>query len=117
PGPRIHYIRSLPGTPHSLYPLSPDPAFTISALPETPPFTNIRSPRTRITTISASRPRIHYIPSPPRPRTSLYHPLSPDPAFTISALTLPDSRIHYIRSPRTPAFTISALPRTPHSLY
>ncbi|CAI9618436.1 unnamed protein product, partial [Staurois parvus] len=62
PGPRIHYIRS-PRTPHSLYPLSPDPAFTISALPG---------------------PRIHYIRSPRTPH-SLY-PLSPDPAFTISAL-------------------------------
>ncbi|CAI9537924.1 unnamed protein product, partial [Staurois parvus] len=73
PGPRIHYIRS-PRTPHSLYPLSPDPAFTISALPG---------------------PRIHYIRSPRTPH-SLY-PLSPDPAFTISAL--PGPRIHYIWSP------------------
>ncbi|CAI9557546.1 unnamed protein product, partial [Staurois parvus] len=48
-------------TLHSLYPLSPDPAFTISALP---------------------RPCIHYIWSPRTPH-SLY-PLSPDPAFTIS---------------------------------
>ncbi|CAI9567273.1 unnamed protein product [Staurois parvus] len=43
-GPRIHYIRS-PRTLHSLYPLSPDPAFTISALPG-PCIHYIRSPRT-----------------------------------------------------------------------
>ncbi|CAI9567274.1 unnamed protein product [Staurois parvus] len=50
------YIPSL-WTPHSLYPVSPDPAFTISALPG---------------------PCIHYIRSP-RTLHSLY-PLSPDPA-------------------------------------
>ncbi|CAI9578258.1 unnamed protein product, partial [Staurois parvus] len=57
-------------TPHSLYLFSPDPAFTISALPG---------------------PCIHYIRSP-RTLHSLY-PLSPDPAFTISAL--PGPRIRY----------------------
>ncbi|CAI9542887.1 unnamed protein product, partial [Staurois parvus] len=73
PGPCIHYIRS-PRTLHSLYPLSPDPAFTISGLPG---------------------PCIHYIRSP-RTLHSLYL-VSPDPAFTISGL--PGPCIHYIWSP------------------
>ncbi|CAI9611395.1 unnamed protein product, partial [Staurois parvus] len=94
PGPCIHYIWS-PRTLHSLYPVSPDPAFTISGLPG---------------------PCIHYIWSP-RTLHSLYL-VSPDPAFPISGL--PGPCIHHIRSPRTlhslylvspdPAFTISGLP-------
>ncbi|CAI9570943.1 unnamed protein product, partial [Staurois parvus] len=65
-----------PRTPHSLYLVSQDPAFTISGLPG---------------------PCIHYIRSS-RTLHSLY-PDSPDPAFTISGL--PGPCIHYIRSPRT----------------
>ncbi|CAI9587035.1 unnamed protein product, partial [Staurois parvus] len=85
-----------PRTLHSLYPLSPDPAFTISGLPG---------------------PCIHYIWSP-QTLYSLYL-VSSDPAFTISGL--PGHCIHYIRSPWTlyslylvspdPAFTISGLPQ------
>ncbi|CAI9549058.1 unnamed protein product, partial [Staurois parvus] len=63
-----------PWTLHSLYLVSPDPAFTISGLPG---------------------PCIHYIWSP-RTLHSLYL-VSPDPAFTISGL--PGPCIHYIWSP------------------
>ncbi|CAI9566011.1 unnamed protein product, partial [Staurois parvus] len=63
-----------PQTPHSLYLVSPDPAFTISSL---------------------SRPCIHYIWSL-QTLHSLYL-VSTDPAFTISGL--PGPRIHYIWSP------------------
>ncbi|CAI9537540.1 unnamed protein product [Staurois parvus] len=65
PGPCIHYIWS-PRALHSLYLVSPGPAFTISGLPG---------------------PCIHYIRSP-RTLHSLY-PVSPDPAFTISGLPRP----------------------------
>ncbi|CAI9619523.1 unnamed protein product, partial [Staurois parvus] len=112
PGPCIHYIRSLqtlhsldPGLPpdpaftrsplhgprNSLYPVSPNPAFTISGLPG-PAFTIsalpgphihfIRSPRTLHSLYPLSPgPCIHYI-RYPRPLHPLY-PLSPDLAFTI----------------------------------
>ncbi|CAI9532005.1 unnamed protein product, partial [Staurois parvus] len=65
-----------PRTLHSLYLVSPDPAFTISGLPG---------------------PCTHYIWSP-RTLHSLYL-VSPDPAFSISGL--PGPCIHYIWSPRT----------------
>ncbi|CAI9595776.1 unnamed protein product, partial [Staurois parvus] len=73
PRPCIHSIRS-PRTLHSLYPVSPDPAFTISGFPA-PCIHDIWSPRT-----------LH----------SLY-PVSPDPAFTISGFPAPC--IHDIWSP------------------
>ncbi|CAI9583572.1 unnamed protein product, partial [Staurois parvus] len=72
PGPCIHYIWS-PRSLHSLYLVSPDPAFTISGLPG-PAFTISGLPRLHI----------HYIWSP-RTLHSLYL-VSPDPAFTISGL-------------------------------
>ncbi|CAI9620816.1 unnamed protein product, partial [Staurois parvus] len=52
PGPCIHYIWS-PRTLHSLYPVSPDPAFTISGLPGP-----------CITISGLPGPCIHYIRSP-----------------------------------------------------
>ncbi|CAI9541402.1 unnamed protein product, partial [Staurois parvus] len=70
PGPCIHYIWS-PQTPHSLYLVSPDPAFTISGLPG-PCIHYIWSPPDPAFTISGlPGPCIHYIWSP-RTLHSLY---------------------------------------------
>ncbi|CAI9573261.1 unnamed protein product, partial [Staurois parvus] len=74
----------------SVYPLSQDPALTISGLPG---------------------PCIHYIWSP-RTLHSLY-PVSLDPTFTISGL--PEPCIHYIWSPR-PGIHYIWSPRTLHTL-
>ncbi|CAI9586587.1 unnamed protein product [Staurois parvus] len=87
PGPRIHYIRS-PRTLHSLYPVSPVPAFTISGLPR-PCIHYIRlSPDPAFTISGLPGPCIHYVWSP-RTLHSLYL-VSSDTAFTISGLP------HYI---------------------
>ncbi|CAI9558401.1 unnamed protein product, partial [Staurois parvus] len=93
PGPCIHYIWS-PRTLHSLYLVSPDPAFTISGLPG-PCIHYICSPPDPAFTISGlPGPCIHYIWSP-MTLHSLYL-LSPHSAFTISGL--PGPCIHYIWS-------------------
>ncbi|CAI9610289.1 unnamed protein product, partial [Staurois parvus] len=95
PGPRIRCIRS-PRTPHSLYPLSPDPAFPISALPG-PRIRFIRSPRTPHSLYPLSPDPTFAISALPRTPHSLYPLTSPDPAFPISAH--PGPCIHYIWSP------------------
>ncbi|CAI9566821.1 unnamed protein product, partial [Staurois parvus] len=101
----------VPRTLHSLYLVSPNPAFTISGLPgHSPAFTISVSQDPAFTISSLPGPCIQYIWSPslvspcihyiqsPQTLHSLYL-ISPDPAFTIS--DLPRPCIHYIRFPRT----------------
>ncbi|CAI9558734.1 unnamed protein product, partial [Staurois parvus] len=112
-------------TQHSLYPLSLDPALTLSALPGDPHSLYPLSPGPCIHFIPVSPDPAFSIPGPRThsyPRTRYYIRSPPDPALTALTISaLPGPRTHYIRSPRTPhslyplspdpALTISVLPQ------